>query len=157
MLLDNNLIRAAISTTPSWWWTNPLPMKWNGWQKAFGRKRSSKKRRISSTTWSCVSPMNQPVINCSMWWAITASIGYPIQAHIIANRPGHSSNGVCQKIQAVHKENKHTRDIPIYSPNPGTGPYTQQQIEKTLPHRFPFILVDGSLNSPIRRSWASRT
>src|SRR4030095_3398514 len=39
------------------------------------------------------------------------------------------------------KKNKHTRDVPVYNP---TQPpvYDLQFIEKTLPHRFPFLLVD---------------
>ena len=32
-------------------------------------------------------------------------------------------------------------DVPIYDPNQ-TPVYTTQQIEKTLPHRYPFLLVD---------------
>ncbi len=71
-----------------------------------------------------------------------ALIGYPIKAHIIANRPGHSSNvEFAKKIKQYIKKNKHTRDIPVYDPTQEPV-YTQQQIEKTLPHRFPFIMVD---------------
>jgi UDP-3-O-[3-hydroxymyristoyl] N-acetylglucosamine deacetylase/3-hydroxyacyl-[acyl-carrier-protein] dehydratase len=71
-----------------------------------------------------------------------ALVGYPIKAHIIANRPGHSSNvEFAKKIKQYIKKNKHTRDIPVYDPNQEPV-YTQQQIEKTLPHRFPFIMVD---------------
>lgn len=71
-----------------------------------------------------------------------ALIGYPIKAHIIANRPGHSSNvEFAKKVKQYIKRNKHTRDIPIYDPN-REPVYTLQHIEKTLPHRFPFILVD---------------
>jgi UDP-3-O-[3-hydroxymyristoyl] N-acetylglucosamine deacetylase/3-hydroxyacyl-[acyl-carrier-protein] dehydratase len=71
-----------------------------------------------------------------------ALIGYPIKAHIIANRPGHSSNvEFAKKIKQYIKKNRHTRDIPIYDPNQEPV-YNQQQIEKTLPHRFPFIMVD---------------
>src|SRR6187549_3393113 len=71
-----------------------------------------------------------------------ALIGYPIKAHIIANRPGHSSNvEFAKKIKQYIKKNKHTRDIPNYDPNQPPV-YTQEQIEKTLPHRFPFIMVD---------------
>lgn len=71
-----------------------------------------------------------------------ALIGYPIKAQIIANRPGHSSNvEFAKKIKQYIKKNKHTKDIPIYDPNQ-PAVYTQQQIEKTLPHRFPFLLVD---------------
>ena len=71
-----------------------------------------------------------------------ALIGYPIKAHIIANRPGHSSNvEFAKKIKQYIKKNKHTRGIPIYDPN-REPVYNQEQIEKTLPHRFPFIMVD---------------
>ena len=71
-----------------------------------------------------------------------ALIGYPIKGHIIANRPGHSSNvEFAKKIKNYIKKNKHTKDIPNYDPN-REPIYTQQQIEKTLPHRYPFLLVD---------------
>ncbi len=71
-----------------------------------------------------------------------ALIGYPIKAHIIANRPGHSSNvEFAKKIKQYIKKNKHTKDIPVYDANQPPV-YTLQQIEKTLPHRFPFLLVD---------------
>ncbi|MEO6538783.1 MAG: bifunctional UDP-3-O-[3-hydroxymyristoyl] N-acetylglucosamine deacetylase/3-hydroxyacyl-ACP dehydratase [Ferruginibacter sp.] len=71
-----------------------------------------------------------------------ALIGYPIKAHIIANRPGHSSNiEFAKKIKQYIKKNKHTKGIPHYDPNQPPV-YNLQQIEKTLPHRFPFLLVD---------------
>jgi UDP-3-O-[3-hydroxymyristoyl] N-acetylglucosamine deacetylase / 3-hydroxyacyl-[acyl-carrier-protein] dehydratase len=71
-----------------------------------------------------------------------ALIGYPVKGHFIANRPGHSSNvAFAKQIKQYIKKNKHTRDIPVYDPNQPPV-YTQQQIEKTLPHRFPFLLVD---------------
>jgi len=71
-----------------------------------------------------------------------ALIGYPIKGHIIANRPGHSTNvAFAQKIKQYIKKNKHTKDIPIYDPNQPPV-FTLQQIEKTLPHRYPFLLVD---------------
>lgn len=71
-----------------------------------------------------------------------ALIGYPIKARIIANRPGHSSNvEFAKKIKQYIKKNKHTKGVPYY--DPCVPPvYDQQYIEKTLPHRFPFALVD---------------
>ncbi len=71
-----------------------------------------------------------------------ALIGYPIKSHIIANRPGHSTNvEFAKKIKQYIKKNKHTRGIPVYDPcQPPV--YDQQYIEKILPHRFPFALVD---------------
>src|SRR6201991_2305908 len=71
-----------------------------------------------------------------------ALIGYPVKTHIIANRPGHSSNvDFARKIKQYIKKNKHNKDIPVYDPN-ATPVYTLQEIEKTLPHRHPFLLVD---------------
>jgi len=71
-----------------------------------------------------------------------ALIGYPIKAHIIANRPGHSSNvDFARKIKQYIKKNKHVKDVPVYDPNLPPV-FNSQQIEKTLPHRYPFLLVD---------------
>lgn len=71
-----------------------------------------------------------------------ALIGYPIKARIIANRPGHSSNvEFAKKIKQYIKKNKHVKDVPVYNPS-ATPVYTLEQIEKTLPHRHPFLLVD---------------
>ncbi|MGC4037110.1 MAG: bifunctional UDP-3-O-[3-hydroxymyristoyl] N-acetylglucosamine deacetylase/3-hydroxyacyl-ACP dehydratase [Chitinophagaceae bacterium] len=69
-------------------------------------------------------------------------IGYPIKANIIANRPGHSTNvEFAKKIKQYIKKNRHTRGVPTYVPGQPSI-YEQQFIEKTLPHRFPFALVD---------------
>jgi UDP-3-O-[3-hydroxymyristoyl] N-acetylglucosamine deacetylase/3-hydroxyacyl-[acyl-carrier-protein] dehydratase len=71
-----------------------------------------------------------------------ALIGYPIKAKIIANRPGHSSNvEFAKKIKHYVKKSRQTKGIPVYDP---TVPplFDQQYIEKKLPHRFPFALVD---------------
>ena len=71
-----------------------------------------------------------------------ALIGYPIKARIIANRPGHSSNvEFAKKIKQYIKKNKNMKDVPVYDPS-ATPVYTLEQIEKTLPHRHPFLLVD---------------
>jgi len=71
-----------------------------------------------------------------------ALTGYAVKGHIIANRPGHSSNvAFAKKIKQYIKKNKHTKGIPIYDPNQAAV-YNSKQIEDTLPHRFPFLLVD---------------
>lgn len=69
-------------------------------------------------------------------------IGYPIKARIIANRPGHSTNvEFAKKIKQYIKKNKHVKGVPVYNPAlPAV--YNLEHIEKTLPHRFPFLLVD---------------
>ena len=71
-----------------------------------------------------------------------ALIGYPIKGHIIANRPGHSTNvDFAKKIKQYIKKNKHLKNIPVYDPNQPPI-FNSQQVEKTLPHRYPFLLVD---------------
>lgn len=71
-----------------------------------------------------------------------ALIGHPIRAHIIASRPGHASNvEFARKIKAFIKKNKHLSDVPHYDPNQ-PAIYDITHIEKSLPHKFPFLLVD---------------
>ncbi|MGF7231938.1 bifunctional UDP-3-O-[3-hydroxymyristoyl] N-acetylglucosamine deacetylase/3-hydroxyacyl-ACP dehydratase [Arachidicoccus sp.] len=71
-----------------------------------------------------------------------ALIGYPIKGRILANRPGHSSNVAFAKVIKNHiKKNRHVKDVPVYDyMQPPV--YSIEQIEKTLPHRYPFLLVD---------------
>ncbi len=71
-----------------------------------------------------------------------ALVGYNIRAHIIASRPGHASNvEFAKKIKQFIKKNKHLSDVPHYDPNQ-PAIYDITQIEKALPHKFPFLLVD---------------
>lgn len=68
--------------------------------------------------------------------------GYSINAHIIAHRPGHEAN--IQFAKAVKKyirENRSTADIPTYDPS-APPVYDINYIEKVLPHKYPFLLVD---------------
>jgi UDP-3-O-[3-hydroxymyristoyl] N-acetylglucosamine deacetylase/3-hydroxyacyl-[acyl-carrier-protein] dehydratase len=71
-----------------------------------------------------------------------ALVGYPFKAHIIANRPGHSSNiKFAKKIKEHIKKYKHRSEIPFYDPT--IPPIIDiQEIEKILPHRYPFLMVD---------------
>lgn len=69
-------------------------------------------------------------------------VGFPFKAHIIANRPGHSTNiRFAKKIKEHIKKCRYLDEIPQYDP---TKPPVLdiQQVEATLPHRFPFLLVD---------------
>lgn len=71
-----------------------------------------------------------------------ALVGYPIKAHIIANRPGHASNvEFARKIKAYIKKNKHIKDVPVYDPNKPPI-FDLPRIARTLPHRYPMLLVD---------------
>lgn len=71
-----------------------------------------------------------------------ALVGIPFKAHIIANRPGHASNvAFAKKIKEHLKKFKNKAAIPAYDP---TKPpvYDIHAIEKKLPHRYPFLLID---------------
>jgi len=71
-----------------------------------------------------------------------ALVGYPIKGRIIANRPGHSSNvEFAKKIKQYIKKHKQNKGIPVYDPSQPPV-FDQQYIEKKLPHRYPFALVD---------------
>jgi UDP-3-O-[3-hydroxymyristoyl] N-acetylglucosamine deacetylase / 3-hydroxyacyl-[acyl-carrier-protein] dehydratase len=68
--------------------------------------------------------------------------GYPVKARIIAQRPGHSTNvEFAKKLKQYIKKKKNTKVTPVYDPNQEPV-YTTRQIEETLPHRYPFLLVD---------------
>ena len=71
-----------------------------------------------------------------------ALVGHAIKAHIIASRPGHASNvEFAKKIKQFIKKNRHLSDVPHYDPNQ-PAIYDINQIEKSLPHKYPFLLVD---------------
>ncbi len=71
-----------------------------------------------------------------------ALIGSPVRAHITGSRPGHSTNvAFAKKIKSMIKEMKNGKMAPFYDPN--TPPvYDIRQIERILPHKYPFLLVD---------------
>jgi len=69
-----------------------------------------------------------------------ALVGRPIRAHILAARPGHAGNVEFAKVlkEAIKKQEKAGKKFdltqdPLYDIN---------DIEKMLPHRFPFLMVD---------------
>jgi UDP-3-O-[3-hydroxymyristoyl] N-acetylglucosamine deacetylase/3-hydroxyacyl-[acyl-carrier-protein] dehydratase len=71
-----------------------------------------------------------------------ALVGFPFKAHIIANRPGHSSNiEFARKIKEHIKKYKHRQHFPQYDPSKPPL-YDIHAIEKKLPHRYPFLLID---------------
>ena len=71
-----------------------------------------------------------------------ALVGFPFKAHIIANRPGHASNvRFAKKIKEHIKKHKFKQDVPKYDPmKPAL--LDIHAIERVLPHRYPFLLVD---------------
>jgi UDP-3-O-[3-hydroxymyristoyl] N-acetylglucosamine deacetylase/3-hydroxyacyl-[acyl-carrier-protein] dehydratase len=69
-----------------------------------------------------------------------ALLGKPIKAHILAARPGHSGNTRFAKVlkEQIKKQAQAGKDFrldrePLYNIN---------DIERMLPHRYPFLLVD---------------
>jgi UDP-3-O-[3-hydroxymyristoyl] N-acetylglucosamine deacetylase/3-hydroxyacyl-[acyl-carrier-protein] dehydratase len=143
MLLDNNLIKGGDINNAIVVVDKPLTEEAiQRLSKAFGRKKVEVKTEGYLNNLELRFP-NEPARHKLLdVIGDLALIGYPIKAHIIANRPGHSSNvEFAKKIKQYIKKNKHTKDIPVYDPIQSPV-YNLQQIEKTLPHRYPFLLVD---------------
>ena len=143
MLLDNNLVKGGDINNAIVVVDKPVTQEeMERLAKAFGRKKMEIKSEgyLNNLELRFANePARHKLLDVV---GDLALIGYPIKAHIIANRPGHSSNvEFAKKIKQYIKKNKHTKDIPNYDPNQEPV-YTQQQIENTLPHRFPFIMVD---------------
>ncbi|MBL0310901.1 MAG: bifunctional UDP-3-O-[3-hydroxymyristoyl] N-acetylglucosamine deacetylase/3-hydroxyacyl-ACP dehydratase [Bacteroidetes bacterium] len=69
-------------------------------------------------------------------------IGTPINAHIIATKPGHKHNVEFAKLLKAHiKQERMKVSAPFYDPN--VPPiYGAADIEKILPHRYPFLMID---------------
>lgn len=71
-----------------------------------------------------------------------ALVGIPFKGHIIANRPGHASNvAFAKKIKEHLKKVKMKQQVPFYDPSKPPV-YDILGIEKKLPHRYPFLLID---------------
>ncbi len=71
-----------------------------------------------------------------------ALIGTPISANIIATKPGHKHNVEFAKVLKQHiKQEKMKDPAPQYDPNKPPI-YNTVGIEKILPHRFPFLMID---------------
>lgn len=69
-----------------------------------------------------------------------ALVGRPIQGHILAARPGHTTNVAFAKIlkDLIKKEQK---QVPQFDLN-ADAIYGITEISEMLPHRYPFLLVD---------------
>ncbi len=72
-----------------------------------------------------------------------ALVGMPFKAHIIANRPGHATNvAFAKKIKEhLRKKKANKTEVPEYDPNKAPL-FDIHAIEKILPHRYPFLLID---------------
>ena len=71
-----------------------------------------------------------------------ALIGYPLQAHIIASRPGHKANVEFAKmIKEYITQHGSVNGLPNYKPTEEPI-FDINKIKQLLPHRYPFLLVD---------------
>ncbi|HOA38203.1 MAG TPA: bifunctional UDP-3-O-[3-hydroxymyristoyl] N-acetylglucosamine deacetylase/3-hydroxyacyl-ACP dehydratase [Flavihumibacter sp.] len=143
MLLEHNLIKGGDINNAIVVVDKPLTEDaMNRLAKAFGRDKISVKHEGYLNNLELRFP-NEPARHKLLdIVGDLALIGYPVKMRIIANRPGHSTNvAFAKKIKQYIKKNKHLKDVPVY--DPAQPPiYTAQQIEQTLPHRYPFLLVD---------------
>jgi UDP-3-O-[3-hydroxymyristoyl] N-acetylglucosamine deacetylase / 3-hydroxyacyl-[acyl-carrier-protein] dehydratase len=74
-----------------------------------------------------------------------ALVGMPIKAHIIATRPGHHSNvEFARMIKDLLKKTKKAETVPVIDLNKPPL-YDIVKIQKVLPHRPPFLLIDRIL------------
>ena len=72
-----------------------------------------------------------------------ALVGRPIKAHILAARPGHSGNVRFAKV--LKEQIKKQQGKGKYFDLSKDPIYSIQDIERMLPHRYPFLLVDKVL------------
>jgi UDP-3-O-[3-hydroxymyristoyl] N-acetylglucosamine deacetylase/3-hydroxyacyl-[acyl-carrier-protein] dehydratase len=143
MLLENNLIKGGDINNAIVVVDKPLTEEeMQRLAKAFGRDRMEVKHEGYLNNLELRFP-NEPARHKLLdVVGDLALIGYPVKARIIANRPGHSTNvAFAKKIKQYIKKNRHLKDVPVYDCNQPPI-YTAQQIESTLPHRYPFLLVD---------------
>jgi UDP-3-O-[3-hydroxymyristoyl] N-acetylglucosamine deacetylase/3-hydroxyacyl-[acyl-carrier-protein] dehydratase len=69
-------------------------------------------------------------------------VGIPIQGRIVATKPGHTANVAFAKVlKKIHLEQVKLKGRPKYDPNKEPL-YDVAAIQKLLPHRHPFLLVD---------------
>lgn len=71
-----------------------------------------------------------------------ALLGHRIKGKIVATKPGHKANVEFTKVLKKHyQEKRRLRGKPHYDPDKEPV-YDITQIEKWLPHRYPFLLID---------------
>jgi UDP-3-O-[3-hydroxymyristoyl] N-acetylglucosamine deacetylase/3-hydroxyacyl-[acyl-carrier-protein] dehydratase len=71
-----------------------------------------------------------------------ALVGKPIKGKIMATKPGHTANvEFARMLKKLYNEQRRLKGTPKYDPN-AEPLYTVTEIERYLPHRYPFLLVD---------------
>ena len=143
MLLDNNLIKGGDVNNAIVVVDKPIDSKeMTRLAKIFGKEKIEVKSEGYLNNIELRFP-NEPARHKLLdIVGDLALVGSPVKAHIIANRPGHSSNvEFAKKIKQYIKKNRNTIGIPCYDASKPPI-YDLQYIESKLPHRFPFLLVD---------------
>jgi len=76
-----------------------------------------------------------------------ALLGQPVRAHIIASKPGHSSNAACARALKKHIEQTavSVSEMPPQVDLQARPLYDSEGIARFLPHRTPFLMVDKIL------------
>jgi UDP-3-O-[3-hydroxymyristoyl] N-acetylglucosamine deacetylase / 3-hydroxyacyl-[acyl-carrier-protein] dehydratase len=71
-----------------------------------------------------------------------ALVGKPVKGKIVATKPGHTANVEFAKLlKKLYTEQRRLKGVPKYDPN-AEPLYTSVDIAASLPHRYPFLLVD---------------
>ena len=71
-----------------------------------------------------------------------ALIGAPIQAKIIAKKPGHSGNvGFATLLKQIYQKQVRLKDMPIYDARKEPI-FDVERLKTYLPHRYPFLMID---------------
>jgi UDP-3-O-[3-hydroxymyristoyl] N-acetylglucosamine deacetylase/3-hydroxyacyl-[acyl-carrier-protein] dehydratase len=71
-----------------------------------------------------------------------ALCGVRLKGHIIANKPGHNANVEFAKILRKSIKASHNKPLPPHYDPDQVPLYDINQVQKILPHRHPFLLVD---------------
>lgn len=78
-----------------------------------------------------------------------ALLGMPLKAHIIAVRPGHALNAELTRAIVEQQTNKKKKSkVPQGMISPNETQLNIRRVLDTLPHRYPFVLIDRVLDIP---------
>jgi UDP-3-O-[3-hydroxymyristoyl] N-acetylglucosamine deacetylase/3-hydroxyacyl-[acyl-carrier-protein] dehydratase len=74
-----------------------------------------------------------------------AMLGWPVHGHVVAVKPGHSTNA--ELVRAMAREQARNMAVAIKQPAfRGEGGLDTDELMQILPHRYPFLMVDRILS-----------
>jgi UDP-3-O-[3-hydroxymyristoyl] N-acetylglucosamine deacetylase/3-hydroxyacyl-[acyl-carrier-protein] dehydratase len=74
-----------------------------------------------------------------------AMLGWPVHGHVVAVKPGHSTNA--ELVRAMAREQARSMAVAIKQPAfRGEGGLDTDELMQILPHRYPFLMVDRILS-----------